>query len=166
LARTLIHEPKILFLDEPTAGLDPEAAREVRDLIKKFSTEGRTIFLSTHNLGEADLLCHRIAVIKTKLLIVDTPNNLRKKIFQSRVIITLEAITQPVIKVIKALVYIDNFEQLNNKLIINFKDPEKNRPELLESIIKAGGRVLEVTQEQHSLEDVYLTLIKEDKHEL
>ncbi|MDD3678583.1 MAG: ABC transporter ATP-binding protein, partial [Dehalococcoidales bacterium] len=73
LSRALIHKPKILFLDEPTSGLDPEVSQEVRGLIKNLSREGYTIILSTHNLSEAEQLCHRIAVIRTALVALDTP---------------------------------------------------------------------------------------------
>jgi ABC-2 type transport system ATP-binding protein len=73
IARSLLHEPRILFLDEPTAALDPEASHLVRDFIAELSKEGRTIFLCTHNLDEADRLCDRIAVFKTRLLVLDTP---------------------------------------------------------------------------------------------
>ena len=62
IARALLHEPKVLFLDEPTSGLDPEAAKLVRDFIAELKTEGRTIFLCTHNLDEADRLCERIGI--------------------------------------------------------------------------------------------------------
>ncbi len=77
IARALLHEPRILFLDEPTAGLDPEASHLVREFIAELKKEGRTIFLCTHNLDEADRLCDRVGVFKTRLLVVDTPANLR-----------------------------------------------------------------------------------------
>ena len=162
LARALLHEPKVLFLDEPTAGLDPEAAHEVRDLIKKLSTEGRTIFLSTHNLSEAELLCHRIAVIRTKLLSVDTPKNLRKRLFQKQMFVRLETVTDSVMKSLSQLSFIDCVEQSGNQINIELSEPEKNRPSIVKTIVDAGGQVLEVSQKQHSLEDAYLTLMKEE----
>ena len=67
IARALIHEPQVLFLDEPTANLDPEAAKTVRDFILDLKKEKRTIFLNTHNLDEAERLCDRIAILKGKL---------------------------------------------------------------------------------------------------
>jgi ABC-2 type transport system ATP-binding protein len=81
IARALLHEPRTIFLDEPTAGLDPEAARLVRDFIIEIKKEGRTIFMCTHNLDEADRLCDRIGVFKTHLLVLDTPKRLRAQLF-------------------------------------------------------------------------------------
>jgi ABC-2 type transport system ATP-binding protein len=163
LARALLHAPQVLFLGEPTAGLDPEAAHEVRGLIKKLSLEGRTIFLSTHNLNEAEHLCHRIAVIRARLLTIDTPENLRRRLFRKQVSIRLEIVAKPIIEAINQLYFVDNLKQSGNQLIIELSDPVKNRPELVKTIVQAGGRVLEVSQKQHSLEDVYLTLLKEEK---
>ena len=89
IARALIHEPRILFLDEPTSGLDPEASRLVRDFIEELKTEGTTIFLCTHNLDEADRLCQRIAIFKSHLITVDTPQSLRNRLFGRKVVFHL-----------------------------------------------------------------------------
>src|SRR4030065_2259821 len=89
IARALLHEPRILFLDEPTAALDPEAAHLVHDFIIELKNEGRTIFLCTHNLDEADRLCDRIGVFKSHLLVVDTPANLRSQLFERKVVFHL-----------------------------------------------------------------------------
>ncbi|MBN1796661.1 MAG: ATP-binding cassette domain-containing protein [Sedimentisphaerales bacterium] len=78
IAAALIHKPKILFLDEPTVGLDVVAARSLRNLISNFRRQGTTIFLTTHYLEEADLLCDRVAIlVKGKVLTIDTPNALK-----------------------------------------------------------------------------------------
>ena len=90
IARALIHKPRVLLLDEPTSGLDPASARHVRDLILGLRSEGRAILVSTHNLGEAEELSDRIAVLKTDLLAFDTPATLRKAQAGSRVVIELE----------------------------------------------------------------------------
>jgi ABC-2 type transport system ATP-binding protein len=82
IARALLHEPAIIFLDEPTAGLDPEAARTVREFIKELRAEGRTIFLTTHNLPEADELCDTIAVFRTRLLRIGAPDAPRRTLRQ------------------------------------------------------------------------------------
>jgi ABC-2 type transport system ATP-binding protein len=161
LARALLHEPKVLFLDEPTAGLDPEAASEVRQLIKSFSEEGRTIFLSTHNLAEAEFLCHRIAVVKTRLLALDTPQKLRQRLFRRQIVVQLASVPEDVIEQVSRLPFVRRIEPGEKEIRVELDDPEKNRPELVQRIVEAGGRVMSVLEEQHSLEEVYLSLVRE-----
>lgn len=163
LARALLHEPRVLFLDEPTAGLDPEAAAEVRGLIRKLSSEGRTIFLSTHNLAEAEMLCHRIAVIHTRLLALDTAERLRQRFFRRRVVIRLEALNQPILEAVKKLGFVRDLSEQDNQLVAELDEPEHNRPELVKSIVDAGGRVLEVSEKLYPLEEVYLKLMHENR---
>jgi ABC-2 type transport system ATP-binding protein len=161
IARALLHEPKVIFLDEPTAALDPEAAREVRQLIKKLSGEGRTIFLSTHNLTEAEQLCNRIAVVQTHLLALDNPAELRKRLFRRQVVIQLDGLPESIIELVRGLPIVRNAEAAENTLTIELNDPEKTRPELVRQIVEAGGRILSVSEQQHSLEEVYLNLVRE-----
>ena len=77
IARALLHDPAVVFLDEPTAALDPEAAYVVREAIEALRRSGRTIVLATHNLDEADRLCDRVAFVRGGLLRVDSPAGLR-----------------------------------------------------------------------------------------
>ncbi len=162
LARALLAEPKVLFLDEPTAGLDPEASEEVRGLIRKLSKEGRTIFLSTHNLTEAEQLCQRIAIFRTRLLALDTPQNLRRQMFHRRVVIRLENVTESVLESIRKLAPVKSLQQEDTRLSIELADTEKELPGLVQNIVQSGGRILEVTEERHSLEEIYLSLVRED----
>jgi ABC-2 type transport system ATP-binding protein len=163
LARALVHEPKVLFLDEPTAGLDPEAAGEVRQLIRTLREEGRTIFLSTHNLNEAEMLCSRIAVIHTKLLALDTSEQLRRRFFRRQIIVQLEALDAEVMEVVKKLPFVQEVREEGSQLILELVDSERNRPELVKAIVEAGGRVIAVSEKQYPLEEVYLRLIREEK---
>ncbi len=163
LARALLHEPKVLFLDEPTSGLDPEAAQEVRELVKRLSNEGRTVFLSTHNLTEAEQLCHRIAVIRTKLLALDTGPNLRRRFFQREVIIRLESPSVKVGEAVRKLEFVRDVKEQDSQLIIGLTEPDKNRPELVKTVVETGGRILEVSEREHPLEEIYLKLIREGK---
>ncbi len=163
LARALLHEPKVLFLDEPTAGLDPEAAQEVRDMIKRLSSEGHTIFLCTHNLTEAELLCHRIAVVRAQLLALDTAENLRQHLFRRQVVVRLESLPGTIVEAVSKLTFVQQLKQAENQLLVELNDPENERPELVKCIVEAGGRVMAVSEERHSLEEVYLTLIREEE---
>jgi ABC-2 type transport system ATP-binding protein len=162
LARALLHQPRILFLDEPTAGLDPEVAQEVRSIIKKLSQEGHTIFLSTHNLAEAEQLCHRIAVVRTRLIALDTPDNLRRRLFHRQIVVQLESVDDSVTQAVEKLAFVEKVSQDGNSIIVELTNPEKNRPELVKGIVEVGGRVMEVTEKRRSLEDVYLNLVREE----
>jgi ABC-2 type transport system ATP-binding protein len=80
ISRALLNDPEILFLDEPSSGLDPHSAREIRQQILKFKEQGKTILLTTHNMEEADLLCDSLAIIHKGIIVIqDTPQNLKKK---------------------------------------------------------------------------------------
>ncbi|MFA7218594.1 MAG: ABC transporter ATP-binding protein, partial [Dehalococcoidales bacterium] len=156
ITRALIHRPKILFLDEPTSGLDPEVSQEVRGLIQNLSREGYTIILSTHNLSEAEQLCHRIAVIRSALVTLDTPANLRKRLFKHQTMIKLEEIDENLIQAISKLDYVNKHSREENTLLIELADPSKHQADLIKKIVEAGGRIIEVTEKKHSLEDIYL----------
>ena len=162
LARALVHEPKVLFLDEPTAGLDPEAAGEVRQLIRTLREEGRTIFLSTHNLNEAEMICNRIAVLHSRLLALDTPAQLRRRFFRRQIVVQLEASDAEVTEAVRKLHFVQGVREEGSQLILELTDSEGNRPELVKAIVEAGGRVIGVSEKQYPLEEVYLRLVREE----
>ena len=162
LARALIHEPRMLFLDEPTAGLDPQAARAVREFIQGLSSQGRTIFLSTHNLSEAELLCDRIAVFNQHLIALDSPDNLRQRLFARKTLIRLQRIDQGLVSAVEALDFVHQVETEGNSLIITLSSPGEHNPDIVERIVASGGRIEAVTEVEHSLEDIYTTLIGDE----
>jgi ABC-2 type transport system ATP-binding protein len=162
LARALIHEPRILFLDEPTANLDPEAAKTVRDFILEIKKQGRTIFLNTHNLDEAQRICDRIGIIKTKLLTIGSPGQLRESVSGPRTEIRLAAVTEALVSAVRKLIP-NKIEVFDNKLIVDVTDPDRENPAIIAAIASAGGQVREVTGSVATLEDVYLQMMKESK---
>ena len=162
LARALLHEPKVLFLDEPTAGLDPEVAREFRELIKKLGSEGRTIFLSTHNLAEAEQLSQRIAVVRTQLVALDTPENLRQRQFKRSIVVQLESVSDDLLEAVRDFPFIQGVQRQENRLVVALSDPDRDRPELVQHLVESGARILEITEEKRSLEEVYLSLVQEE----
>ncbi len=137
IARALIHKPRVLLLDEPTSGLDPASARHIRDVIVGLRSEGRAILVSTHNLGEAEELSDRIAVLNTELLAFDTPSALRKAEAGARVTIEFEG------------------GQRREFPISDFAEI----PQIVATLVADGARVMRVTPDQRSLEDVYLDLV-------
>jgi ABC-2 type transport system ATP-binding protein len=161
IARALLHEPKLLFLDEPTSALDPEAAHLVRTFIAGLKQEGRTIFMCTHNLDEADRLCDRIAIFKTRILALDTPSALRRKLYGRTSVFHLRNATKKHIEALQAQTNVHEVRKVDNKLLVTLDDPEKQNPALVRSLVEAGAEVEFVGELRRTLEDVYLKLIQE-----
>ncbi len=159
IARALLHEPKLLFLDEPTSGLDPEASRLVRDFIDELKSEGRTIFLCTHNLDEADRLCDRIGIFKTRMIAVDTAANLRKRLYGRRVAFHLVRADEKYKSLVTALPFVKDVQQVDDSLLVGLDDPDGQNPVILRKLVEAGADIRFVGELRHSLEDVYLRMI-------
>jgi ABC-2 type transport system ATP-binding protein len=162
LARALVHEPKILFMDEPTANLDPESAKTVRDFILDIKKQGRTIFLNTHNLDEAQRVCDRIAIIKTRLLRIGSPEQLRESLTKPKIEVRLAEVSQALVDALRKKIP-NNIEVSDNKLIIDVTDPDRENPVIVNTISSSGGQIREVGQIVPTLEDVYLQIVRETK---
>ncbi len=167
IARALLHEPPIVFLDEPTSALDPEAAKTVREFIETLRGQGRTIFLCTHNLDEAERLCDRIGVFKQRLIAVDTPDALRKKLFGRQTVIHLAPGSElermaGVVAAMPGIKHVDSLPAADGespKLVISLNEPAQQNPAIVRILIEQGAGVQFVNELRHSLEDVYLSLI-------
>lgn len=166
LARTLVHEPELLFFDEPTAALDPEASRQVTDLIASLSRErGRTIFLCTHNLDEAQRLCDRVAVInRGKLLAVGTPAQLARDRFQGTwVEIALR--TAPdggLVAALQAMPEVIQVSLDDQKLAVQINHDDVI-PAVVAQVVELGGQIMRVNPREHSLEEIYFKVQEEAK---
>ncbi len=160
IARALLHEPRTVFLDEPTAALDPEASRLVREFILEIKQQGRTIFICTHNLDEAERLCDRIAVFKTRLLVLDSPANLRRQVFGRKVVFHLLQADQALVEKIIQLPQVTEAKLIDHKIIATIDDPETHNPEIIRLLVSEGADVQFVGELRRSLEDVYLQLVK------
>jgi len=166
ICRALLHEPQVLFLDEPTSGLDPEAAKLVRDFIEDIKEQGRTIFMCTHNLDEADRLCDRIGVMKQRLLTVDTPANLRTRLFGRTVVFHLRHADESTAALVKGFPFVKDVRQVDNKLVVGLDNPEADNPTIVRALVESGADIQFVGELKHSLEDVYLSLISDLKFPL
>ena len=165
IARALLHEPQVLFLDEPTSGLDPEAARLVRSFIEELGDQGRTIFMCTHNLNEADRLCDRIGIFKSRLIAVDTPGNLRQEIYGRKVVFHLRSVDPTWINLIKDIEGVLDVQRVDQKLVLAMDDPERLNPQIIRTLVESGADLQFVGELRHSLEDIYLQTIVEDEGE-
>lgn len=160
IARAILHEPKVLYLDEPTSGLDPEASHLVHDFIGELKSEGKTIFLCTHNLDEADRLCDRIAIFKTQLITLDTPEGLRKRLYGRRVAFHLVHAEQKFTALIRSLPFVKEVQALDDSLIIDLDNPDEQNPVIVRALVEAGADIRYVGELRHSLEDIYLQLVQ------
>ena len=163
LTRALLHEPQVVFLDEPTAGLDPLAARTVHEFINQMRTDGRTVFLTTHNLTEADALCDLIAVFRTRLLSLDTPARLRGQLFGKGTLVQIAGEADRWVEVVRDLPFVKEAQVEGDTLSVSLDDPDEQNPQLLAALVGAGAPVRYVKPVNPSLEEVYLHLVGEDQ---
>ncbi|MEK8023979.1 MAG: ABC transporter ATP-binding protein [Candidatus Hydrogenedentota bacterium] len=166
ICRALLHEPPIVFLDEPTSALDPEAARVVRDFIRELQSDGRTILLCTHNLEEADQLCDRVALFRTRLLVVETPDRLRSRLYGREIIFRVRSATDAYAEIIRGLPFAtDEFRagviRRGDDIQVSSTDPERHNPGIIRALTEAGADILFVTEVRHSLEKIYLEVLAE-----
>ncbi|MGQ9624451.1 MAG: ABC transporter ATP-binding protein [Candidatus Bathycorpusculaceae bacterium] len=161
LCMALVNDPEMLFLDEPTSGLDVESARLLREKITRYNREGKTVFLSTHNMEEANQLCHRTAIINHgKIAAVDTPENLRT---QSMELQYIEVLFNKNINIqeISRHPSISKASPAGNKVRIYTANPSEVIEFLVDFAKENGIRILSLNTMMPSLEDVFLKLIKE-----
>jgi len=164
VARTLMHRPELIFLDEPTAGLDPVASAALReDLATLVAQEGVTIFLTTHNLAEAGKLCTQVAVInRGQLLANGSPAQLRARTSAPRLYITGQGITSQVLEDIKKNTLVKRVQQQNGRLVVDVDDLTRSH-EIVKQLVNANVLIDEVHKERIDLEDVFLQLLEEEQ---
>jgi len=158
LARALIHDPPVLFLDEPTANLDPEGAKIVRDFLAELRNDKRTILLNTHLLEEANRICDRVGVLANRLVAVGSPAELRRSVWGSATVVRLAEVTGQVEEAARKAGSGD-IGVAGNVLTVPVADPQRDNPELVRAIVEAGGQVQFVSESVPTLEEAYLRLI-------
>jgi ABC-2 type transport system ATP-binding protein len=174
LARVLLGDPEILFLDEPTSGLDPVAARDVHELIDGLRRRGTTIFLTTHRLAEAERLCDRVAILNTTLRTIGRPNELRDQLFARTLEVRVAVPLPDPAGVFGGIPAVTGWNPDAAAMprpspsgtadyVLTVTDPAAAAPPVTRALVAAGADVLSISQSHHSLEDVYLELIDEDR---
>lgn len=159
IARALVHEPAILFLDEPTSGLDPQASLTVRNFLLDLKKEGRTIFLNTHNLDEAEKLCDKIGVIQRNLLALGSPEELSSKFWGKATVIEARSMTPEMVRAVESFPSVRRVDLTEGKLLVELDRPDLNNPLIVRTLVEMGAKVEYVSELKHGLEDIYLKLI-------
>ena len=154
LAQSLLNDPKLLFLDEPTGGLDPIAHREIRDLILSFRDEGRTVFISSHELSEVELICDRVAIINRG--VIARQGKLSELLKGGRIEITAEGVAEGLLKDMK--ITDANLRVVGNGFLLDM--PEENDPNsVIDAIRGQNGRVISIVPRRKRLEDLFVETV-------
>ena len=167
IAKALSHEPKILFLDEPTASVDVELRKDMWEVVKKLKSKGVTIILTTHYIEEAEEIADRVGIINNgKIILVDEKNDLIKKMGQKKLIIDLQSSIKSLPILLKNL----NLELNNegNKIIYTYDTKNENTgiTSLLQTLRDEGIKLKDINTEQSSLENIFINLVKGSNDEL
>jgi len=165
IARALLHEPRVIYLDEPTSGLDPEAAKSIRDLIAGLRDAGRSIILCTHNLDEAERVSDRIGVLNGSLLAAGTPDELRRRARPAATRVELDGgalAPAEIAHAVAELPFVRHASATGASLWVELEEPARDTPELVSELVHRGARVMAVSEEVATLEQVYLELVGEE----
>jgi ABC-2 type transport system ATP-binding protein len=159
IARVLVHRPKILFLDEPTIGLDPQSRRVVWDFLRKLKEqESMTIFLTTHYLEEAEALCRRVAIIDSgRIIALGSPEVLKSQIPGNDIVsITVENLSEDLVERLRNVPFVHMVNHEDRTMRIYVDNGAQDLPILLDEVRSSGGKVSSVTVHEQSLEDVFM----------
>jgi ABC-2 type transport system ATP-binding protein len=159
IARAFVHSPQVVFLDEPTAGLDPQASLTVREFLMQLSREGRTVFINSHHLDEVERLCDRIAIMNRTVLALGAPRELAKNYWDRTTVVQLRALEPRHLDIVTALPFAKNVRREENRILVDLDDPEGKNPALVAALAGAGADIEYVTELRRTLEDVYLKLV-------
>ncbi|NQV38314.1 MAG: ABC transporter ATP-binding protein [Candidatus Marinimicrobia bacterium] len=155
LAKALVHDPDIIILDEPTAGVDVGLRHELWDLLRNLHKQGKTILLTTHYIEEAELLCKEVAIIDQGIVIAqDSPKALIQQLGKAGISINLSGSPDHLQDQLSKF----TFTQKDNRLHFTVKDPDKAMPEIISTLVKNGCHIHSIETEKSSLEDVFLSL--------
>ena len=159
IAAALIHKPKLLFLDEPTTGLDVQSLRMIRNLIKELNDDGVTVFLTTHYIEEADQLCQRIAIInKGKIVTVDSPEKLKAIVEERQIIEVSFTMSKGLEDHLKGLSCVNDVSMLGDKCRLHVDDASVAVPSLVDFSRKNHLKIISINTLKPSLEDVFVKL--------
>jgi len=162
LARALLHRPPLVFLDEPTAGLDPVAAASLRDeLLTLVRREGVTVFLTTHNLSEAERLCARVAVIRQGKLLAEGPPSELGNTKKRRIDVRGRGMDDGIVGRLTAMPGVKSAALNDGHLALEMQDGG-SIPDVVRMLVEQGAQIEEVVRDKASLEDVFLTLVEEE----
>lgn len=163
ITRAFVHDPQVVFLDEPTAGLDPAASLTVREFLIALKKEGRTVFINSHHLDEVERLCDRIAVMNRTALAIGSPKELARRYWGRTTVFEFADLEPRYADVVRGFGFASNVRVEDGRLMVDLDDPELRNPALVDALSRAGAKIEYVTELKRSLEDVYMKLVGGEK---
>ena len=162
LARVLVHDPKVLILDEPASGLDPRARIEIRELLRELKTMGKTIMISSHILSELEELCDHVGIIERgRLVFSGTLAEIRRKLgMHGRLRVEVADRLDAAAEAIATLPQVDRVQQLDDHLAVSFRQGQDGRAQVARTLVQADIELLAMIPEQIKLDDAFLQLTK------
>ena len=162
VALALINNPAVLIMDEPTIGMDPEATAHFRTLFMRLSTEGKTVFISSHLLDEVQRICSHVGMINKGKMVFDGPISAVLEAFTQKWVVEaeLKKITEKIVSSLRQLDFVENVKTDENKLVIELKEKKDLRGEISSEIFKNEGVLLSLNLSKITLEDAYLRALK------
>jgi ABC-2 type transport system ATP-binding protein len=166
VAQALMNDPQLIIMDEPTLGMDPAATIHFRDLFKSLSSEGRTILISSHQLDEIQRIASDIGMIhKGRMVLQGTTSQVLDTFSKEKSIkVELEKIDVEILKRIDNLDYVSEVKQSSNSISVTFNESKDLRADLVEDIIKIGGRIRELSLQETTLEEAFIETLKREKN--
>jgi ABC-2 type transport system ATP-binding protein len=159
VATAIVGNPKVLFLDEPTTGLDPQSRRQLWELVRTFQRNGGTVLLTTHYMDEAERLCDRLAIVDHGLVIAEgTPADLIERLGGHHVVEFAVTGSSDGLEAWKGLPGVESAYHDDDVICLTAREPHRTIPALLEAISKQGTQLEHLTTRQASLEDVFVRL--------
>ena len=164
VAASLMSSPKLLFMDEPTTGLDPQSRVALREVTKELNKSGITILYTTHDMGEADKLCDRIAIMdKGSIIALGTSEEIKRMIKDEKTVeIELESVSSEIINGLKNLPYVSSLHHNGKIIYVNVRSTKGIFFKLSDFLLRKKQKVREIRIKEHSLEDIFIHLTKKD----
>jgi ABC-2 type transport system ATP-binding protein len=162
VARVLIHDPKVLVLDEPASGLDPRARIEIRELLRELKRMGKTIMISSHILSELEEICDHVGIIEHgRLVFSGTMEEIRPRLgLQSKVRVKVVSRHDKAVELLSALPQVQQVQSLGDQVVVTFSDGEKGDGIIARTLVKGGIDIISLQPEQLKLDDAFLQLTK------
>jgi ABC-2 type transport system ATP-binding protein len=162
IARALVHDPDIVLLDEPTANLDPQTARTVRDMLQELRAARRTIIVSTHNLDEIERVANRVALVSGRLIAIGEPEKLRNEVFGHRLCVRLGGSAEQMATFSRLVLQAGAHDVRIDGTMLSIAANGSNAatPAIVRALVEAGAAIYEVADDAPSLEDVYVKLLQ------